>query len=106
MAWVKLFDGMAEAEQRLLPGRPQLAVVDGKKICLVLREHQLLAVADKCTHNGESLSKGTVNYIGEVVCPWHGYRFQLTTGRESQERSADLETYPIKVEADGVYILV
>lgn len=106
MSWVKLFGGMDEAERLLANGRPQLVVADGKKICLALRDQRLFAVADKCTHNGESLSKGTVNYLGEVICPWHGYRFQLSTGRESQERSADLETFPVKVESDGVYLLI
>lgn len=106
MGWIKLFASMDEAEQRLLPDRPQLVVADGRKICLVLRDHRLYAVSDKCTHNGESLSKGTVNYVGEVICPWHGYRFQLASGREAGERSADLETFPVKIESDGVYLLV
>lgn len=97
---------MDDVVNRVAPGRPQQLIAEGKKICLVLREQQLLAVSDRCTHNGESLSKGTVNFLGEVICPWHGYRFQLTTGRESDERSADLETFPIKVETDGVYILI
>jgi 3-phenylpropionate/trans-cinnamate dioxygenase ferredoxin subunit len=61
-------------------------------------------VEDRCTHNGESLSKGQVNYLGEVVCPWHGHRFNLVTGRESSERSGDLQTFPVRVDEEGVFV--
>lgn len=64
----------------------------------------MVAVEDTCTHNGESLSRGVVNFVGEVVCPWHGHRFNLKTGRESQERSRDLVTFPIRVDEEGVFI--
>jgi nitrite reductase/ring-hydroxylating ferredoxin subunit len=42
--------------------------------------------------------------VGEIVCPWHGYQFNLQSGREWQERSQDLVTFPIREEADGLYI--
>jgi 3-phenylpropionate/trans-cinnamate dioxygenase ferredoxin subunit len=70
----------------------------------VKRENQFFAVSDKCSHNGESLSKGLVNFAGEVVCPWHGHQFNLKTGREYQERSADVVTFPIREDDDGLYI--
>ena len=104
MVWVKLFHSLSEAKDRLAESRPQLLEVSNVRICLVLRGDQLFAVSNKCTHNGESLSKGKVNFANEIVCPWHGYQFNLKTGREYQQRSSDLETFPIKIETDGVYI--
>jgi 3-phenylpropionate/trans-cinnamate dioxygenase ferredoxin subunit len=85
-------------------GRPQLVIIGTTRICLVLVDDRLLAIEDRCSHNGESLSKGSVNYLGEVICPWHGYRFNLKTGRESGQRSRDLTTYPVKEDAEGVFI--
>ncbi|MBK8289922.1 MAG: Rieske (2Fe-2S) protein [Flammeovirgaceae bacterium] len=67
-------------------------------------EGKFLAVSDRCTHNGESLSKGKVNHLGEIVCPWHGHQFNLKSGREIQERSSDLECFPVKVEQSGFYL--
>lgn len=104
MEWIKLFSSAQEARQRLRENKPQLLVVNGVRICLVLCQGKFFAVADRCTHNGESLSKGTVNYLGDVICPWHGYRFNLKTGREANEQSADLVTYPIEENAEGVFI--
>ncbi len=91
-------------ESSLVIHQPRLLIVAGKRICLVRTNDAILAVDDKCTHNGESLSKGKVNYLGEVVCPWHGHRFDLRTGRECSEQSGDLAVYPIRVDTDGVFI--
>ena len=104
MEWVKVFSSATELHQRLKENMPQLLIVHGVSICLVKREGTLLAIENKCSHNGESLSKGTVNYLGEVVCPWHGYRFSLKTGRESTERSRDLIIYPVRENSDGVFV--
>lgn len=104
MQWVKILSGKDEALERIKPGTTQLLVVHQQRICLARIADEFFAVEDKCSHNGESLSKGNTNYVGEVVCPWHGYRFNLRTGRESGERSRDLETYPVKVDESGFYI--
>lgn len=104
MEWVKILPSGNDAREKLKENKPQLLIVHGKRICLVKRENQFFAVSDKCSHNGESLSKGIVNFAGEVVCPWHGHQFNLKTGREYQERSADLVTFPIREEDDGLYI--
>ena len=104
MEWIKVFSTSEEAQQRLKENIPQLLIVRGQSICLVMREGSLYAMENKCSHNGESLSKGLVNFLGEVVCPWHGYRFHLKTGRESAERSRDLQTYPIKENEEGIFV--
>ncbi|MBX2895472.1 MAG: Rieske (2Fe-2S) protein [Cyclobacteriaceae bacterium] len=104
MNWVKIFNTSQEAFDRIAEKQPRLLVVHEKRICLVRQGNELAAVSNNCTHNGESLSKGKLNFANEIVCPWHGYQFDLRTGREYQQRSADLETFPIKIEADGVYI--
>jgi len=104
MEWIKVFPDSGAARNVLVNDRPQLVIIGTRRICLVLHDNKLLAIEDKCSHNGESLSKGTVNYLGEVVCPWHGYRFNLKTGRESTERSRDLVTYPVREDEEGVFI--
>lgn len=104
MQWVKIFSGESEAKQVLKNDKPQLLIVHGKRICLVMHEESYYAVQDRCTHSGESLSGGTVNYLCEVVCPLHNYRFDLQTGRECGSKSDDLITYPVKMDEDGFFI--
>jgi nitrite reductase/ring-hydroxylating ferredoxin subunit len=104
MEWVKVFSSETEARQQLAADKPQLLVLYGKRICLVLHNNIFFAVQDACTHNGESLSKGQVNYLGEVVCPLHNYQFDLQNGRECSSRSKDLKTYPVKVDESGFFV--
>ncbi|MFM7857673.1 MAG: Rieske (2Fe-2S) protein [Flammeovirgaceae bacterium] len=104
MEWVKVFSNGNEMRQRLQEGLPQQATVGGKSICLVVWKGNLKAIENKCPHNGELLSKGKINYWGEVVCPWHGYRFNLTTGREGAERCRDAEIFPVKENDEGVFV--
>jgi nitrite reductase/ring-hydroxylating ferredoxin subunit len=106
MDWVKIIETQAMAESALPENIPRLLIVRGQRICLVRREGKLFAVQDKCTHNGESLSKGHLNYLGEVVCPLHQYQFNLKTGRECSQRSNDLDCYPVKENEEGVFILL
>jgi nitrite reductase/ring-hydroxylating ferredoxin subunit len=104
MRWIKIFDSLTSANENLAANKPRLLIIGDTRICLVMRDHKIYAVSDRCTHNGESLSKGNVNFAGEIVCPWHGYQFNLQNGREWQERSRDLVTFPIREDADGLYI--
>lgn len=104
----KLFDSIAAAEQALPLGKPQKLRLGGlnEVICLVRTRAGIFAVADDCPHLGESLSKGTTNYLNEVVCPWHSYRFSLLTGQECENRTNNLRTYPVTLQPDGIYLSI
>lgn len=104
--WIKIFSSEDEMRQKLLPDKPQLLIVHGKQISLIWHGEHVYAIQDFCSHNKESLSKGQVNFVGEIICPWHGYCFNLKTGREAQERSADLETFATKINKDGLWIKI
>ena len=104
MEWVRIFSSQDELRRQLVENKPRLLHVRGKKVCLIYRDSKVFAVQDSCPHNGESLSKGAVNFQGEIVCPMHGQRFSLKTGREGSQQSRDLTVYPVKETEDGVFI--
>jgi nitrite reductase/ring-hydroxylating ferredoxin subunit len=104
MEWIKIFSSESEARTRIKPDQPQLVVLNGRRITLVLHKTNFYAVQDSCTHNGESLSKGKINYLGDIVCPWHGYRFELATGRACDSECSDLKTYPVRIDGDGFFV--
>lgn len=104
MKWIKIFSNAEEADQRIATDNPQLIIIGGIRICVVKHNNEYLAVQDACTHNGESLSKGHINYLGEIICPWHNYCFGMESGKEIQGRSADLKTYPVKADETGFFI--
>ena len=104
MVWVKLFHSLSEAKDRLAESRPQLLEVSNVRICLVLRGDQLFAVSNKCTHNGESLSKGKVNFANEIVCPWHGYQYRPHDGQSPPPFKEKVCTYDVLVLFGKVYV--
>jgi 3-phenylpropionate/trans-cinnamate dioxygenase ferredoxin subunit len=40
----------------------------------------------------------------QLVCPWHGFRYDVTTGTLIEDPSAVLETYPVSVRDGRVYV--
>jgi len=106
MGWIKIFENTQVANTALIESQPRLLIVQGKRICLVKLNGKLQAVQNNCTHSGGSLSQGTINFLGEIVCPVHQYQFNLKTGRENGQRSNDLECFPIKENEEGIFILI
>jgi len=106
MDWVKVFESSESANAALMENQPRLLIVREKRICIVRHNGEFLAVQNNCTHSGGSLSQGTINFLGEVVCPSHQYQFNLKTGRENGQRSNDLECFPIKETEEGIFILI
>ena len=104
MGKVKLFASCEEAMAAIPDGGTTTRQIDGHTLCLVNFRGKLFVMENSCPHLGESLSKGKVNYLGEIVCPWHSYRFSLISGEESQRRCSDLRTYLVSVEEGGLWI--
>ena len=42
---------------------------------------ELFAVTRRCRHLGADLAKGSIDREGCLVCPWHGARYDVATGR-------------------------
>ncbi len=104
MTYYKLFNSLAEAERVISIGESRQVNAGGKFICLSRTKSGFFAIADECPHLGASLSKGTLNEWNEVICPWHSYRYNLKSGLECQNRSADLRLFEVKIDEDGFSI--
>jgi nitrite reductase/ring-hydroxylating ferredoxin subunit len=57
-------------------------------------------VADDRTSKGLEFSKTKIN----MVCPWHGYEFDIRTGRHPGDPHCRLK--PIKVRVEGTDVIV
>ena len=57
------------------------------------------AVNDRCTHQGAKLSGGKVRR-GAIMCPLHGARFEVGSGKCIGGAYRDLRTFPLRI-ADG-----
>jgi len=66
-------------ESDLTEGTPKKVNVNGTDIFLLKRGHEILALANRCSHLGGPLNQGEIR-DDSVVCPWHGSRFCMRTG--------------------------
>lgn len=68
-------------------------------------EDGLFAVNDRCTHQAALLSAGKIRR-GAVMCPLHGARFEMETGRCIGAAYASLRTFAVRVDAGRIEICV
>ena len=78
--------------------------VNGKTICIANHQGILYACAQKCPHAGGQLSQGNIDPAGNIVCPFHRYKFSLQNGRNTSGEGYYLVTYPVQNREDGIYI--
>jgi len=102
----KLFKNKEETEKNIALNKAVLVQIEEMKICLTRTARGYFALQDACPHLGISLSKGHCNGFGEIVCPWHGYRFDLKLGHETSGQGNGLgaELYKVEMRANGLYI--
>jgi nitrite reductase (NADH) small subunit/3-phenylpropionate/trans-cinnamate dioxygenase ferredoxin subunit len=77
--------------------------VAGIALAVYRRGEQVFAVDDACPHMGASLSEGYLD-AGSVVCPWHGWCFDLESGLSPIDDEAFVAVHRVFVEAGEVYV--
>jgi nitrite reductase/ring-hydroxylating ferredoxin subunit/uncharacterized membrane protein len=74
-----------------------------QNLVLVRQGDAILALHDQCAHAGGPLSGGQI-VDGSVECPWHGSRFELTTGHRRRGPSVyDQPSYEVRQAEAGGY---
>lgn len=102
----KVFASVEKADALIKENQSILVVINSDKICLSKHQGQFYAYQNNCPHQSDSLSKGTINYLGEIICPLHSYRFNIKTGRECQMRTRDLDTYFVETNKEGLFVTI
>ena len=108
------------ARRDVTPGSIQTCYVGRRRIALVCTlAGEFYALSDFCPHQQAPLAGGRLEYqidaedVGryrltdtEVLrCPWHGYEFDLTSGRAfADPEHMRVKTYAVTVEGDDIYV--
>jgi nitrite reductase (NADH) small subunit/3-phenylpropionate/trans-cinnamate dioxygenase ferredoxin subunit len=82
-------------------GRGRVVTVDGVQVAVFWTGDRFIGIRDACSHMGASLADGTLE--GDtVVCSWHGWRYDVKTGRCTTKSWACAPVYEIRVEGESV----
>jgi nitrite reductase (NADH) small subunit len=87
--------------ERIPLGEGRSYHVDGETIAVFRpRGGAVYAVQADCPHRGGPLVDGLVAN-GKVVCPLHGFAFDLATGASARAECPALRVFPVDVNARG-----
>jgi len=71
--------------------------VQGRSLCVARVDGAVAVLDGVCPHEGGPLGEGIVE-DGRVVCPWHGYAFEVHTGASLQDPEVRAEILESVVE--------
>ena len=85
------------------PGTIREVQVGGKTIALASVEGKVYAIDNSCIHRGGPLGEGPLE--GKIVtCPWHGWQYDVTTGKEVQKPTSGVACYPTEIRGEEVFV--
>jgi nitrite reductase/ring-hydroxylating ferredoxin subunit len=84
--------------QSELPGTGEVRefTAAGRAFCVANLNGTISVLDGVCPHEGGSLGEGSIEE-GRVVCPWHGYTFDLRTGVSEQDSELKADVLPATV---------
>jgi nitrite reductase (NADH) small subunit len=103
---------MAEAEFRNVarvedvpPGTITGVEVDGQAIAIANVGGQFFATQHACLHLEGPLGEGRLE--GKTLsCPWHGWQYDVRTGKNEFDHAIRLQTFDVKVEGGEVKVAI
>jgi nitrite reductase/ring-hydroxylating ferredoxin subunit/DMSO/TMAO reductase YedYZ heme-binding membrane subunit len=96
--WLRVCEASEIAE-----GRAKMVESGGDRIAVFRHEDRLSAVSNTCRHQGGPLGEGRV-INGCIVCPWHGYEYDVLTGCAPSPFTEKVPTFRVKIEAGTVFV--
>jgi nitrite reductase (NADH) small subunit len=100
--------------------RSRTVYIDRRAIGIIRYRGRLFAIRGLCPHQLGPLSKGPVRLkltVGDrsnelevdaespiIACPWHGWEFDVQTGRMIADKSLRVRTYDVRVRGSRVFL--
>jgi nitrite reductase (NADH) small subunit len=84
-------------------GEARVVDAAGKTIALFNVDGTYFAIDNTCAHRGGPLGEGDLD--GRVVaCPWHGWRWDVTTGANANNPAIKVPCFPVTVEQGEIFV--
>lgn len=87
----------------LPPGDLRAVEVDGTPLLLAATEDSVYAYRNTCGGSILPLHLGTL-IDGEIHCPWHGCRYDVTTGAKHGSAEGGLQSFRVGIEGDKIRV--
>jgi nitrite reductase (NADH) small subunit/3-phenylpropionate/trans-cinnamate dioxygenase ferredoxin subunit len=84
-------------------GEGRVVDVAGKTLALFNVGGTYYAIDNACPHRGGPLGDGDVDGA-LVACPWHGWRWDVTSGGNANNPAVRVACFPVTVEDDRILV--
>jgi nitrite reductase (NADH) small subunit len=84
-------------------GEGRVVEAQGKALALFNVDGVYYVVDNACAHRGGPLGEGDLD--GRfVTCPWHAWRWDVTTGANANNPVVKIPCFPVTVEGDAIFV--
>ena len=77
--------------------------VDGLTLAIANVGDKFYAIHNTCLHRGGPLGQGELHGVA-VTCPWHGWQYDVTSGKLVMNQAIGVKTYSIEVCGDDLWV--
>jgi nitrite reductase (NADH) small subunit len=84
-------------------GQGRVVDVAGRTLAIFNVGGRFYAIDNTCPHRGGPLGEGDIEG-SLVICPWHGWRWDVTTGANANNPAVRVACFPVSVEAGSVFV--
>src|SRR5438105_707807 len=81
-------------------GRVTTVVAGGRALCITRTADGWGVLDNRCPHQGGPLGDGQME-SGYVICPWHAYEYDPSTGKPPPGFTDGATAYPTRMTANG-----
>jgi len=109
----------------LADGKRLIISIDGAEISVFQNASSFFAFENRCLHQGGPVGEGTLmpkvnavlgperevieerfdTNVMHLVCPWHGWEYDLSTGECVADRTLKLPSFEVRVKEGNVYVV-
>jgi nitrite reductase/ring-hydroxylating ferredoxin subunit len=87
----------------LASGEGRVVEAAGRTLALFNVDGRFYAMDNACVHRGGPLGEGDLD--GTIVtCPWHAWRWDVTTGANVNNPAVTMACFPVSVQDGQVFV--
>jgi len=87
------------------PGTVARVQAGEEELALANVDHEFYAIHGVCLHLQGPLGQGRLE-DGYLVCPWHGWHYDVRTGLNDFDHAIRIKTYEVRVQDGEVQVAV
>ena len=92
-------------EKDLEEGQMKAVRIKGKPVLLVRQGGEVFGLSNRCPHMGCPLDGGILtDYL--VMCPCHGWKFNIKNGQYTENALTALVSYRCKIENGKIFVAI